>query len=128
MMRVPLSLNDPQVKISENWKLRSWVFRSAFGEYDASCSILRIGDIVMLGTPCDFSGEYSASLDSLAATTGMQAMVTSFNGGYIGYVTPGKYYDINHYETRLMNWYAPGTGDYIYECLEKLMLGVSDTR
>lgn len=128
MYRVPLSLNDPQVKLSEDWKLRSWLFRSAFGEYNAFLNVLRIGDIVMLGTPCDFSAEYSESLDSVSVRTGTHAIVTSFNGGYIGYVTPEKYYDIDHYETRLMNWYAPGTGDYIYECLEKLMLGVSDTR
>jgi hypothetical protein len=82
----------------------------------------------MLGTPCDFSGEFNASLDSLAHRTGVQVIVTSFNGGYIGYLTPGKYYEIDHYETRLMNWYARGTGDYVRECLEKLIVAASDTR
>ena len=128
MEAVPLALGDPQVKISGDWKLRAWLFRSAFGEYDAFLSALRIGDVVMLGTPCDFSGQFNASLDSLARSRGLHAMVTSFNGGYIGYVTPGKYYDVDHYETRLMNWYAPGTGDYIRECLANLMIEVSDSK
>ena len=128
MKRVPLELSDPQIKLTQDWKLRSWAFRSAFGEYDAFLTVLRIGDVVMLGAPCDFSGEFNSSLDSLAARNGLQAMVTSFNGGYIGYATPGKYYDVDHYETRLMNWYAPGTGDYIRQCLEKLMISVRDTR
>ena len=128
METVPLALSDPQVKISHDWKVRAWLFRAAFGEYPAFLSVLRIGEVVMLGTPCDFSGEFNASLDSVASRRGMQAMVTSFNGGYIGYATPGKYYDIDHYETRLMNWYAPGTGDYIQECLKELMIAVSDTR
>jgi len=128
MSRIPLALGDPQVKFSRDWKVRAWVFRSAFGEYDPFLTVLRIGDVVMLGTPCDFSGEFNASLDSAANAEGLQAMVTSFNGGYIGYLTPGKYYDTDHYETRLMNWYAPGTGDYVKECLEKLMIAVSDTR
>lgn len=128
MQRVALSLSDPQVKISEDWKVRSWLFRTAFGEYDATLTVLRIGDIVMLGTPCDFSGEFMAPLDSLADSLGMQAIVTSFNGGYIGYMTPGAYYDVDHYETQLMNWYAPGTGDFIEQSLEKLMLAVSDTK
>ncbi|HEX8039866.1 MAG TPA: neutral/alkaline non-lysosomal ceramidase N-terminal domain-containing protein, partial [Chryseosolibacter sp.] len=128
MKRVALPLGDPQVKISDDWKLRAWLFRSAFGEYDHFLTVLRIGDVVMLGTPCDFSGEFDRELDSLAEKQHMQAIVTSFNGGYIGYVTPAKYYDINHYETRLMNWYAPGTGEYILESLEKLMAAVSDTR
>jgi neutral ceramidase len=128
MRMIPLELSDPQVKITQDWKLRSWLFRSAFGEYGSFLTVLRIGDLVMLGTPCDFSGEFNASLDSLANEHGLQAMVTSFNGGYIGYATPGKYYDVDHYETQLMNWYAPGTGDYIRECLEKLMVTVSDTK
>lgn len=128
MRRVPLALSSPQVKISRDWKVRAWLFRSAFGEYNAFLTVLRIGDLVMLGAPCDFSGEFSASLDSLANEQGMHAMVTSFNGGYIGYLTPTAYYDMNHYETRLMNWYAPGTGDYVRDCLGKLMIAVSDTR
>lgn len=128
MLRVNLPLSDPQVKISRDWKVRAWLFRTAFGEYDSFLTALRIGDVVMLGTPCDFSGEFNASLDSLAGRTGVQVIVTSFNGGYIGYLTPGKYYDIDHYETRLMNWYARGTGDYVRECLEKLMVAASDTR
>lgn len=128
MVRVPLELSQPQVKISEDWKVRAWLFRVAFGEYDSFITALRIGDLVMMGTPCDFSGEYHQSLDSLAQLNGLNVMVTSFNGGYIGYLTPEKYYDVNHYETRLMNWYARGTGDYVKESLEKLMTAVSETK
>lgn len=128
MVRVPLALSPPQVKITEDWKVRGWLFRAAFGEYDAFITALRLGDLVMLGTPCDFSGEYHQSLDSLAHRKGLKTMVTSFNGGYIGYLTPEKYYDVNHYETRLMNWYARGTGDYVKESLEKLMSAVSETK
>lgn len=127
MKRIPLLLGDPQVKISADWKLRSWLFRAAFGEYDHYLTVMRIGDVVMMGTPCDFSGEFSASLDSLARKQHVVSIVTSFNGGYVGYLTPEKYYDLNHYETRLMNWYAPGTGEYVERCLEKLMIAVSDT-
>ena len=128
MERVSLALSDPQVKIAEDWKVRAWLFRAAFGEYDAFLTVLRAGDLIMLGTPCDFSGELTAPLDSLAARLEKNVWVTSFNGGYIGYITPRKYYDVDHYETRLMNWYAPGTGEYLVESLKKLTLEVSDTR
>jgi hypothetical protein len=124
MVCVPLALMEPQVKISENWKVRSWLFRAAFKEYPAYLTALRIGDLVMLGTPCDFSGEFDAVLDSLAKDQGLAVMVTSFNGGYIGYVTPEKYYDVDHNETQLMNWYPPGNGEYIVACLHKLLLAV----
>lgn len=82
----------------------------------------------MLGAPCDFSGYFHAPIDSLAHQRGLQAMITSFNGGYIGYITPSKYYDLDHYETRLMNWYAPGTGEYMLECMERLMLALDEAR
>jgi neutral ceramidase len=121
MERIPLALADPQVKLTPNWKARAWLFRATFGEYPAYLTALRIGDLVMLGTPCDFSGEFDPQLDSFAAKHAMRVMVTSFNGGYIGYVTPKKHYDVNHYETQLMNWYPPGNGEYITACLEKLI-------
>jgi hypothetical protein len=126
MLRVPLALADPQIKISENWKVRAWLFRATFKEYPAYLTALRIGDLAMLGTPCDFSGEFDQALDSFAKDRNMSLMVTSFNGGYIGYVTAEKYYDVDHYETQLMNWYPPGNGEYIVECLQKLLVAVNN--
>jgi hypothetical protein len=128
MKKIPLELGDPQVKILPDWKLRAWVFRTAFREYDSFLTLLRVGDVVMSGTPCDFSGEFNASIDSVANAHGLRSMVTSFNGGYIGYVTPRKYYEVDHNETQLMNWYAPGTGDYMANCLETFIVAVSDPR
>jgi hypothetical protein len=125
MVRIPLKLSDPQVKVMPDWKVRSWLFRSAFGEYPAYLTALRIGDVVFLGAPCDFSGEFNPTLDSLGYQHRLLPIVTSFNGGYIGYVTPLNRYEEKHHETQLMNWYAPGTGEYIEKCLEKLMLIVS---
>jgi neutral ceramidase len=122
MQRTPLQLPEPQVKILEGWKIRPWLFRFALGEYPADLTVLRIGDLVMLGTPCDFSGEFDAPLDSVAAKFNSNVIVTSFNGGYIGYVTPARYYDVDHYETRLMNWYSPGNGEYISSCLQKMIV------
>lgn len=121
MLRVPLELPDAEAKIAKDWQLRPWLFKAAFGEYQTYLTALRIGDIIMIGTPCDYSGELTLPLDSLAAEKGVSVMVTSFNGGYIGYITADQYYDRDHYETRLMNWYGPGNGDYMTECLKKLV-------
>jgi neutral ceramidase len=126
MIRVPLMLSDPQVKITPGLKIRAWLFRQAFGEFPVYLTALRVGDIVFLGAPCDFSGEFNPSLDSLSRSFKLKNMVTSFNGGYIGYVTPEKYYDVKHYETQLMNWYAPGTGEYVKKGLEKLIIAVKE--
>jgi neutral ceramidase len=127
MARVPLLLSEPQVKVTPHWKVRSWLFRKSFGEFPVYLTGLRVGEVVFLGTPCDFSGELNLRLDSTAYRLGVKSFVTSFNGGYMGYVTPAKYYDVEHYETQLMNWYAPGTGEYIEQCLEKLMLELRNT-
>ena len=75
----------------------------------------------MLGTPCDFSGELMPPIDSAASRVGLRVMVTSFNGAYIGYITLDKHYDIDHYETRVMNWYGPGNGAYLSECLMEMI-------
>jgi neutral ceramidase len=119
MFRIPLELGEPQVKISENWRIRPWLFKKAFGEYKPYLTGLRIGKIIFLGTPCDYSGELTEPLRKLGTENNFQVIVTSFNGHYIGYITLDKYYDRSHYETRLMNWYGPGNGAYLTECLLK---------
>jgi neutral ceramidase len=121
MYRVQLALPRPNAKVLEDWGVRPWLFRAAFGEYPVYLNTLRMGNLIMLGTPCDYSGQLTRPLDSLAATRGQHAMVTSFNGGYIGYITDDRYYDKDHYETRLMNWYGPGSGAYVSYCLYRLL-------
>lgn len=121
MIRVPLELGEPQLKLTKNWCIRPWLFKAAFGEYSTSLTALRLGNVVMLGTPCDFSGELMPPIDSVASHHGLTAMVTSFNGAYIGYITLDKHYDIDHYETRVMNWYGPGNGAYLSECLVEMI-------
>lgn len=120
MLRVPLELGEPQIKIARDWRLRPWVFESAFGNYQPFLTSLRLGPIVFLGTPCDFSGELRQDIDSVASRYRKQAIITSFNGHYIGYITNDMYYDSAHYETRLMNWYGPGNGAYISDAMTVL--------
>jgi neutral ceramidase len=126
MCRIPLELGKAQVKISEDWKVRPWLFRAAFGYSPNYLTVLRIGELVLIGAPCDYSGELTPELYAAAQKKNLQVMVTSFNGGYIGYITPLKYYDVDHYETRLMNWYGPGSGEYMQGCLLGLLDVVSN--
>lgn len=126
MRRLPLELGSAQVKVLKDWKVRPWIFEAAFGHGVNYLTALRIGNIVMLGTPCDYSGELTTELYATARQQNLQVMVTSFNGGYIGYVTPISHYDVNHYETRLMNWYGPGSGEYMEYCLQQLVKSVSN--
>lgn len=118
---LPLELRKPSFKISENIAARPWVFYWLFGDYESGVSYLKIGDNLLIGTPCDFSGELMAPLDSLARSQGQNLMVTSFNGGYIGYITKDEWYDLEKYETRTMNWFGPYNGAYFSEILEAII-------
>jgi hypothetical protein len=121
VQHLPLQMPDPQAKISKNWRLRPWLFRALMGESINEFTVLRVGSLLMIGTPCDFSGELALSLYQHARKKGVHVMATSFNGGYMGYITPDSYYDQDHYETRLMNWYGPGNGTYFLKCMEKII-------
>ncbi len=118
---LPLELRRPSFKISENISARPWIFYWLFGDYSSAITYLTIGDNLIVGTPCDFSGELMAPLDSLARNQGQNLMVTSFNGGYVGYITKDAWYDENRYETRTMNWFGPYNGAYFSEIISDLI-------
>jgi len=122
MKRVQLLMSEPQVKFLRHWRLRPWLFNAVFGDYPETLTVLRLGDLVMIGAPCDFSAEFYPAIDSVAHANGLRAMITSFNGGYAGYVTPSRYYDEDHYETQLMNWYGPGNAEYMEKCMKQLVI------
>jgi hypothetical protein len=74
--------------------------------------LARIGDLVLVGMPCDFSGVLALEIDRRVEGRGIAA-VTSFNGDYVGYVLPRPDFEIAHYETRTMNFFGPWAGEYL---------------
>lgn len=73
---------------------------------------VRFNDLIWITTPADFSGEYGRDIKNTLAAEGFHATVTGFNGTYVGYVIPGKYYYIDGYEPKTMGWFGPTMGDY----------------
>jgi neutral ceramidase len=120
-LTIPLPLRDPSPRLTMDIVLRPWAFKKAFGDYPVFVKALRIGNILMVGMPCDFSGELVAGLDAYAKTKGLSLMVTSFNGGYIGYITHDKYFDRDLYETKTMSWYGPYNGTYLQEVIRDII-------
>lgn len=117
-------LAHSQLRISKNLALRDWLFRVAFGPLEGHIEVLRIGNTLLIGMPCDFSGEISVNekLDSLAEAKGLHLIITSFNGNYLGYITDDKYYDIiDKDEVRLMNWVGPYKGKYFAGIVKKII-------
>ena len=120
-LTLPLPMRDPSPRLTMNLVLRSWAFEKAFGKFPIFVKAVRLGNILMVGMPCDFSGELVAGLDAYAKTKGLNLMVTSFNGGYIGYITHDKYFDRDLYETKPMSWYGPYNGAYLQEVIKDII-------
>ncbi|HVY60660.1 MAG TPA: hypothetical protein VHF22_03360, partial [Planctomycetota bacterium] len=67
----------------------------------APLSILRLGGDVVVGFPCEISGQLSLEMKGDAARRGIRLTATSFAGAYHGYVPPDEYYPRWRYENRL---------------------------
>lgn len=126
MQHIPLCLREPDMRVTQHIAIRPWLFKKLFGDEAVYINTLQIGPILFAGTPCDFSGELVPGLDSAAEQVHLHLLVTSFNGGYIGYVTDSKWYDLNKYETRTMGWFGPGNGDYFSEVIRRLIASRKD--
>ena len=125
IVALPLNLREPQWRVIGQWKMRYWLWKLVYGDYPNELKALRVGNTLMLGVPADFSGEMVAGLGNISRQQGLNLMITSFNGGYIGYITPDKYYRLEAYETYTMNWFGPGTGSYFEELMQRLIRIIS---
>jgi neutral ceramidase len=121
---LPIQYGPSQLRIEKNWRLRDWVFRSLLRPLQGEITYLEIGDIILLGTSCDFSGEVSvdAELEKLALAEGKNLIITSFNGNYTGYITLDDHYDrYKKEEVMAMNWVGPYFGNYYQEIIKRVI-------
>jgi neutral ceramidase len=117
--RLPLLLTKQQIKILPDWRVRAWASGSLLGLGEPTLSYLHIGDLILIGAPCDFSGMLTPPI--YQASKKSHVLITSFNGGYIGYITPDQLYDYDGYETQTMNWYGMGNGDYLQTSMIRIL-------
>ena len=118
---LPVALAKPQFKLFGNFVLRPYLFDWAFGHEIATINAVQLNQLLIVGTPCDFSGELAVPLYEYAASKHLDLMITSFNGGYIGYVTKDEWFDLKKYETQTMNWYGKGNGAYFSTVIQSLI-------
>tara|TARA_B100000609_G_scaffold94764_1_gene75531 strand:- start:316 stop:1662 length:1347 start_codon:yes stop_codon:yes gene_type:complete len=127
--RYEIEMREQSFKISSNLIIRPWIFNYLVGDSPKFISSLRIGDILIFGTPCDFSGELVSPIEKSITNKKLNLMINSFNGGYVGYITDDKWYDneeINTYETYTMNWYGPYNGEYFSKLMKKIIRNHED--
>jgi hypothetical protein len=116
-----LPLPELQARLTDSIRVRPWLagmllpvgretFLQAF-QFDRT---------VWVSTPCDFSGELALGLKAEAAKSRHPLHITSFNGDYVGYVIPSKYYGMSGYEPRTMSFFGPHLPDYFVAAIRSL--------
>jgi len=106
--------------------LRPYLFKWAFGNYPHYVSVMVLGETLLIGMPCDFSGELAVPLYEKARALGYQLIITSFNGDYAGYVIKDEWYDLPKYEARTMSWYGPYAGQYFTEIINRIISTIDE--
>src|SRR5207245_2531217 len=87
------------VRVSDGIRLRPWLSgRLLTPARKSFLQVFRLEDSVWISTPCDFSGELALGIKDALHARGSTAVITSFNGDYIGYVILHRYYHMNGYE------------------------------
>ena len=88
---------------------------------------LRLNDMVWISAPGDFSGEIALQSKNYLLAKGFNANVVGFNGSYLGYIVPSKYFFLDRkgggmgrYESRTMGWFGPNMGDYTTDLIRQM--------
>jgi hypothetical protein len=120
---IPIQFGPSQLRISKDWKLRDWVFSWLVNPLKGELTYLQINDIVLIGTPCDFSGEiFVKHIEEVAAQQSKKVIITSFNGDYVGYITEDEHYEtLEKEEVMTMNWVGPYYGSYFTEMITDIL-------
>ena len=121
LAEIPVALRKAHYRIRENTRLRPWIFNMVFGETNPHFDMVQIGNTLLISSSGEISGVFMSEWESLAKEKGLNLIITCFNGGYIGYITPDQYYDEKLYEVRDMNWFGPYNGAYFDEIIKKLI-------
>ncbi|MHC4356339.1 MAG: hypothetical protein ACYS0H_26850 [Planctomycetota bacterium] len=110
---VPIELPRYDLRLTTHWRMSRFLLPLLGIDSDGWMHAVRIGDIVLVGTPADYCGEISVDLKSQAQDQSIDLWVLSFNGDYSGYISPDKYYyDLDEeggygYERGVMSWIGP---------------------
>jgi neutral ceramidase len=116
-----MDLPEFHIRVSDEKRLIPFLGKRLFPDVgDAYLQGARIGHLIWITAPCDFSGEMAIRYKNAVAQNGYDAVITSFNGAYVGYIIPGKYYHLNKYESRLMSWFGPNMGPYFDEMITRI--------
>jgi hypothetical protein len=120
-LSLKMDLPDYNIRLTTKMHFSTWLSKKLMPlPENVYLQVIKIGNLIWFTTPCDFSGEFARQLKDGLATKGFNANVTSFNGSYVGYIIPGKYFYLDAYEPKTMGWFGPNMGEYTFELLRHL--------
>ncbi|MGK7393588.1 MAG: neutral/alkaline non-lysosomal ceramidase N-terminal domain-containing protein [Candidatus Cyclobacteriaceae bacterium M3_2C_046] len=120
---IPLEYPEPQLRLTGNFRLRSWLYELVLGELSGEITLVKLNQVILIGVPVDFSGElYADQLRQLSEQTGMHVIITGFNGDYVGYVIDSEsYFNTQKEEGNVMNWLGPQSAQYFSQIITRLV-------
>lgn len=120
-MSLKVDLPEYHLRLTTQINFTTWLSKKLMPlPENVYVQVIKIGNLIWLTAPCDFSGEFAKQLKDALAAKGYNANVTSFNGSYVGYIIPGKYFYLDAYEPKTMGWFGPNMGEYTFELLRRL--------
>jgi hypothetical protein len=123
--RLDISLREPHLRIADNIRIRPWLFNYLLGDTNPHLDITLIGNTLLIASSGELSGVFYEKWEKAAVDKGLNLIITTFNGGYIGYITPDHLYDNHFHEVREMNWYGPGNGEYFDAMIEGIIAKIN---
>lgn len=123
--KLDISLREPHLRISDNLRIRPWLFDYLLGDTNAHLDFTLVGNTLIIASSGELSGVFYEKWEKSARAKGLNLIITTFNGGYIGYITPDNLYDERFHEVREMNWYGPGNGAYFDALIEEVIAKVN---
>jgi len=121
-----LALPPLNLRLTDGLRLRPWLASRILPVRDRTfLQVFRLGGTLWVSTPCDYSGELTLGIKDTLRARGLDAIVTSFNGDYVGYVIPARYYHLAGYEPRTMSFFGPNLPDYLDGCIRTLALDLA---
>jgi neutral ceramidase len=98
---IEVALPPLAVRIAPDLRVSALLAATQLDAGPAPLSVLRLGDELFLGFPCEVSGEVALAMKAAARARGVSLTVLSFSGAYHGYVPPDAYWEEWRYENRL---------------------------
>lgn len=127
ILGLDISMPPLNARVSDGLRLRPWLAQRLLPVKKQSfIQVFRLNDSVWISTPCDFSGELAMGIKDFLRVRGSRAVITSFNGDYVGYVIPLRYYHLGGYEPRVMSFFGPNVPDYFDEVIRTIALSLAN--